>query len=122
MEMWRSGRQTRPSEEDRRLRAVLRQWQGIEPDARFEGDVWRRLRAGSVPGPEPFTLIGLLREWLTPPSVWVNGLASVAALVIGVTAAISLPEAPRGTSLGGVLLQNQTLARSYLALVAGDLR
>lgn len=106
-------RQKSPISNDENLTVLLQEWQGIKPGANFEAEVWNRIRHSSQ---------SPLREWFTPPLLWVNALAAAAGLVLGVGLAFNVPSSQDRFPAETSLLHAQTLAGSYLAMADGGLR
>lgn len=119
---WLLGWRDRPQARDDRLSALLQEWKGIEPRANFETAVWRRIRTVSVLESQGQSLVDILRDCILPHPVWVNALAAMAAIMVGVLAGFSVPSARDGRQTAEPLLHSQTLAGSYLAMASGDTR
>ena len=117
----RWARQDNPPPRDERLSAVLREWKGVDPRAGFEAAVWRRIGAG-VTEARGFSLIRIIRDRILPQPAWATALAATAAILIGVWAGLSLPAMRDSRQTVEPLLQTNTLAGSYLAMVAGESR
>lgn len=112
----------KPQEADARLTTVLREWKAVEPRGSFELDVWRRIRETSAAERQHRSAVTLLREWLAPRHAWAGPIAAAAGIVVGIGLGISLPAMHAGHGAHEPLLLSQTVAGSYLALVAGDIR
>jgi hypothetical protein len=108
-------------ESNERLSALLHEWKDIEPQANFEAAVWRRIRAVSTPEQRRFTTATTL-EWFTPHPVWVNAMAVAAGIAVGVGLAFSTPAMRDIHQTDETLLRSQTLAGSYLAMLAEGTR
>lgn len=109
-------------EGDERLSMLLREWKGATSPPNFEAAVWRRIRIASAPEQRRLRLVTTLREWLVPRPAWANTMAAAAGIVVGVGLAFSTPVAHGGRSAAEPLLDSQTLAGSYLAMVTGETR
>ena len=107
---------------DERLTALLREWQGVEPRADFDAAVWRRIRTASVAEPGTLSFVSILRDRVLSQPVWATALAAAAAVVIGFLAGIVVPASHEGHAAGEPLLNAQTVAGSYLAMVSGETR
>lgn len=107
------------SDGDKRLRALLMQWKGVEPQADFEAAVWRRIRVaqGNDQGLKP--ILEACREWLAPLPPWVNVAAAAAGIIVGVGVGLINSRAPDGRHGVEPLLHPQTFAGSYLAMTTG---
>lgn len=100
---------------DERLSAVLRQWEGVEPQADFDDVVWRRIRAAPVA--HPARLWDQWRDGLLPHPVWTGAVAAAAALVIGLLAGMATPgNARSGGHEAHALLHPRTLMGACAAL------
>lgn len=113
---------SKTQEGDERLRALLRAWKGVEPQASFETAVWRRIRAVSAAEQSRLSAAAAWREWFVPRPAWVNAVAAAAGVVVGVGLAFSTPAVRDGSRGDAPLLHSQTLAGSYLTVVTGGTR
>lgn len=103
--------------EDKRLSALLREWQELAPAAGFEAAVWRRIRTAGTGTPQVLCAAAMTRKGFGMRAAWVNGLAAAAGILVGMGAAFLLPAAYEARPASDALLRPQTLAGSYLALV-----
>ena len=110
---------------DKHLSALLREWQGIEPEPCFEASVWQRIRqdaarAASREPDLPRPGVSWL-EWLLPGRVWATAMTLLlfisAGSLLGMLAGRSTPHHEDSP-----LLQPQTLAGSFLAMNTGGAR
>ncbi len=107
------------SQNDDKLRALLKQWPEIEPRASFEADVWRRIRLASANEPERVSLAELLwRRLLWQPAFSVAA-ALMVSVIIGSSAGV-FTASRHGTAPRAELsfLSSGTLAGGYLQLGA----
>jgi len=107
---------------DESLSALLEHWKGMEPRDNFEAGVWRRIHTASLLERRGVTVAEFLRDWLLPQPAWVTGLAAALAVLVGIWAGISAPATRDGRQANEPLLHAQTLAGSYLAMMAGGPR
>lgn len=108
---------------DKRLSALLRQWESVEPQTDFEAAVWQRIRADRVTDQGRRSMLETWREWLAPLPAWANVAAAAAGIVAGVGLGLSAqPAAHGGRQADEPLLHSQTLAGSYLAMATGRTR
>lgn len=117
---WPLGWRDRPRVDDERLSSLLREWKGVEPRPSFEATVWRRIRAASAPESHALSGLWLLREWCTPRMAWVGAMTVALSILTGVGAGFSTPRTHHAREAADPLLHPQTLAGSYLTMVAGD--
>jgi hypothetical protein len=90
------------------LRQLLPQWRGLEPRGDFESAVWRRIRLAEAAKP----VRSAWWSWLPHPA-----LATMAAVVIGLTIGITGGAFSVLPAHGLGLLAPETLAGSYVRLV-----
>jgi len=108
------------SNQDDSLRALLRQWRGIEPSPTFDTDVRRRVRLAQAGQSEQVTVAEWLRRLFWQPAVSVGvALAHIIGLVGGWRSAAA-PAATPHPEVG--FLAPGTLAGSYARLSKGDRR
>ncbi len=98
---------------DERLRALLREWQGIEAQPNFEVAVWRGIRASTTEA-RTSSLAAYFREWILPRPVWSAAIAAAVAIVIGGLAGFSASTTDARQYASEPLLHPRTLAGSYL--------
>lgn len=103
---------------EQKLNAVLQAWQGIEPRSDFEQCVWRGIQSGAA-APEHATL-GVFGIQSHP--AWVGALAASIAIMVGIVAGLRTAEGPTFRSELRSVMNGQTLAASYHALVSGEMR
>lgn len=107
---------------DARLKAVLRQWHGIEPHANFESCVWRRIRTAAAAESTVPGLWVIVRGWLNAEPAWIHAVAAAAGLMVGVSLALSAPQTHTGPSSAAPFLHSRTLTGAYLTMVSGGAR
>jgi hypothetical protein len=110
------------SQNDDKLRALLRQWRDIEPRGNFEANVWRRIRtAAAEDAPERVTLVEAIGRLLWRPA-WSVAAAVAMALVVGVWTGIAT--GPRRDTSRAELkfLAPGTLAGSYMEMGSKESR
>jgi hypothetical protein len=107
---------------DERLTALLSEWKGIEPRGTFHAAVWRRIRVASAAESRGLSLIATVRERMLPKPAWATAMAVIVAVFIGLWAGFSGPAPRYANQAGQPLLNRQTLAGSYLAMVEGEAR
>jgi hypothetical protein len=112
-------------EPDASLNALLQQWQGPGARPDFEDAVWRRIRRASEPASSTVTVFGLARDLPRGLAGWLPdyGLRAAAAAVVGIVTGVWLAFAPgpaaREQDAATPLLHRDTLAGSYLSMLAG---
>ena len=104
---------------DDKLSGLLKQWREIEPSARFEADVRRRIRLAEAEEPEHISVIDLLFGH----RVWQSALTVAAVLVVGVLVGSSLGVVTARRSVPAVsgeleFMSAGTLAGGYVQLAA----
>lgn len=104
---------------DEKLSALLQAWKGCKPGPEFNEQVWRRIRAAADRS-EKMTGAEWLLAWILPHPAWTGAIAASAAVMIGVVAGVATREQPTGHHDAEALLHGQTLAGSYLEIVAGE--
>jgi len=104
---------------DDKLKALLRQWQDIEPRAGFEVSVWRRIRANRADRTDRVTLIEVIGRWLWRPATAV-AVTIVASVIIGSSAG-ALSGRRAASIMPGELqfLGSGTLAGGYVRASSG---
>ncbi len=106
---------------DERLRALLHEWKGVEPQPDFEAAVWRRIRASTVETRGTLRAV-FLREWSLSHPVWSTALAAAVAIAVGGLAGVSTSTAASRHYAFTPFLHSHTLTGSYLALATGEIR
>ena len=107
---------------DPRLTALLREWKDIKPAANFESAVWSNIRTASGIKAERIIFGATLREWFAPRPAWVSATAAAAGIVAGISLAFSTAATRSSHADDDPLLESQTLAGSYIAMVTGGIR
>ncbi|HUI07020.1 MAG TPA: hypothetical protein VL486_08435 [Verrucomicrobiae bacterium] len=104
---------------DDKLRALLRRWRDVEPQANFEAGVWRRIRQAETECSERPAFAEWLQR-LLPRPVLATTLVVVASAVIGSSVG-ALSARGEATVTPGELrfLGSGTLAGGYVELTAG---
>lgn len=114
-----SGRNRKqPREPDAPLSALLQQWQGAGARPEFEAAVWRRIRRVSEPAASTWPVFDLARRWW-PEYGWTTATAAIAGIAAGVYLALAPVVPTHEQNAAAPLLQRDTLAGSYLTLLAG---
>ncbi len=110
-----SGKTCGVSNGDAALRAVLRAWPAVEPSPGFEVEVWRRLQCEEAKSER------IVIRWFTHARpVRAAAAALVAGALLGaMLARQTVPPVSAVHRSGAMLLHTETLAGSYLGLVAG---
>jgi hypothetical protein len=104
------------NQSDDKLRALLRQWPGIEPRGDFEANVWRQIRSAATVRTAEISLMEAIGRLLWEPA-WSVAAALVVALAIGVWSGVAVNSRQTDTSRAELqFLASGTLAGSYLEL------
>ena|SRR5580704_7956249 len=106
---------------DDKLAGLLKQWCDVEPQANFEANVWRRIRAAELPV-ERANWIESIGQLLWRPAGSV-----LAALVVAVTVGVwgGIASTPRQIDRPGAelrFLSSGTLAGSYVQMTSKEVR
>lgn len=100
-----------PREPDAELSALLQQWQGVSDRPDFEAAVWRRIRRVPEPASPAWSI------WAD--FGWSTAAAAFAGIVVGVWLAFAPGTPVRDTNAASPLLHRDTLAGSYVTMLAG---
>ena len=102
------------NQNDKKLRALLRQWRDIEPRGNFEANVWRQIRLAADKRPTRLSLFEAMGRLLWQPA-WSVAAAVLLATFVGVWGGVA--SVPRRTDAARAELQFMapgTLTGSYL--------
>ncbi len=110
------------AEDDARLSALLRQWEGVEPRDDFDAAVWRKIRMGLPTEFRRAPRSGRLLRWVPARLAGTTAIAAAAAVVVGVGMGFLSQRTVPMRPASHPLLQSRTVAGAYLSAITGEFR
>ena len=109
------------TDNDNKLRELLKSWHNVEPSPAFESNVWRSIRQLPVKQPNPLSFRHFLLEWTNMRPAYVTAAAALVGIVTGLASAMTIPF-PSQELHNNLFrpLPKQSLSASYVQLVGGE--